>query len=251
MNCETFFNSKFNSSTMIEDSDRELSKSTLKYYEENLDSLGVFIKRYLKKSGLPECDSDIILSELYISLMTSRDYGDDTNDYNYTIDSFVRNNACMCIKRYISSYSNENCIIDKSQVYLDSEQEDGVDKLSCIKDISKDEDFEYATVDLPKALKSLEYKRYTYGVDIYLLLLFGVIKATLGDKAIIDDACSSLGIDSDSISKARDKIYYDEQFRDCLSGISKGGISLDCIFRLKSYIFFFDDIISLLGIKLA
>jgi len=228
-----------------------LSKSTLKYYEENLDSISTFIKRNLKKSGLPECDSDIILSELYISLMTSRDYGDDMNDYNYTIDSFVRNNACMCIKRYISSYSQENYMIDRSQIYLDSEQEDSLDKISCIKDDNKDIDFEYATIDLSKALKSLEYKRYTYGVDIYLLLLFGIIKMTIGNKASIDGVCNSLGIDIDSISKARNKIAYDEQFRDCLSGISKGGISIDCLNILKNYIFFFEDIIGLLGIKLA
>lgn len=252
MNCETFrYNAKFNSSTIIENTERELSKSTLKYYEENIESLRNFIVRHIRKQGFPECDADIILSNLYMSLLSSRDYGDDINDYNYTIASYVRVNATMCIKRYISGYTTELKFFDYNQVALDDDSEERVDKIDILRDTKQDYDLDYCIVDTDKSLKNLEYKRYVYGVDIYVLLMLGVVRMILGDRPSIDRVYSNLGIDKDNMTKAHNRIAYDEQFNDCLIGLTKDGISISCLNKLKNYIYFFDKIIDVLEIKLA
>ena len=42
-----------------------------------------------------------------------------------------------------------------------------------------------------------------------------------------------------------------EVFNDCLIGLTKDGISISCLNKLKNYIYFFDKIIDVLEIKLA
>ena len=97
----------------------------------------------------------------------------------------------------------------------------------------------------------MEYKRYVYGVDIYVLLMLGVVRMILGDRPSIDRVYSNLGIDKDNMTKAHNRIAYDEQFNDCLIGLTKDGISISCLNKLKNYIYFFDKIIDVLEIKLA
>ena len=230
--CNTFIKNQ-----LIEDTERELSKSTLLYYAENLNKLKSYIAKNLCKRGLPECDADEVLSNLYMSLITSRDYGDDINDYKYSLESFVKNNANMCIRRYTARFVGELKVMDYNQVSLDADGNEKVDKIE--------------TIDLDKSLKSIEYKRYYYGVDIYVLLMLGIVRTILGDIPTIDRVYQNIGVDSTELSKLYSKIAYDEQFNDCLSSLSKDGVSLSCLNKLKEYVFFFENIVNVLDIKLA
>lgn len=244
--CNTFIKNQ-----LIEDTERELSKSTLLYYAENLNKLKSYIAKNLCKRGLPECDADEVLSNLYMSLITSRDYGDDINDYKYSLESFVKNNANMCIRRYTARFVGELKVMDYNQVSLDADGNEKVDKIETIGDIGQDRQLECCLVDLDKSLKSIEYKRYYYGVDIYVLLMLGIVRTILGDIPTIDRVYQNIGVDSTELSKLYSKIAYDEQFNDCLSSLSKDGVSLSCLNKLKEYVFFFENIVNVLDIKVA
>ena len=236
---------------LVEESEKELSKTTLQYYEKHLNGLKRFIENNLIKNGLPKCDADIILSDLYLSLMTSRDYGEDINDYNYTIDSYVRNNAYNCIKRYRSAYSENLSHLDYGSVASDSESDTNSSKLDFIRDESQDVVFDNTLIDTDKCLKKMEYKRYVYGIDIYVLIMMGMVKMLIGDKPSIDRVYSNLGISKEKVSLVYGKVLKDAQFKDCLSGLSKYGINNNCLSKLRQYVYFFDDILDSLEIKLV
>lgn len=237
---------RFTACCLLEDNINNKNKKTLGYYESNLKFLGDYIKNRLRHNGLPVCDSDIILSDLYISLLNSRDYGDDSNDFNYTIESFVIRNAKFCIDRYTSVYS-KHCKKVTNDFSSNSDGEE-YSKLNSIEDCKASIDMDRTECDFYNSLKRLEYKRNCFGVDVYNLLLVGICNFINGST---DKFKEIIGIGGSDINKAYNLAVRDEDFHQSLCAAASTGSDTACLLELKKFVYNFEHLIKAIGIDLV
>lgn len=236
--------SRFNIYSLIEDKELNKDKKSLDYYTNNLKTLSDYILLRMRCKGLPECDSDIILSDLYISLINSRDYGDDSNDYNYTLESFVKRNADFCIDRYMKNYFDysknvESCSLTKS----DGEE---FSLLDTLEDRSASVDMERACSDFYRTLKSLEYKRNCFHIDVYILLFIGICNFMMDSNVKLKEA---LNIDSSDINKAYSIARKDIEFNNSLYSAVSVGSDSECLEQLKDFVYNFDELYRLATVE--
>lgn len=237
---------KFNSFNLIEDTELDTDKRTLDYYENNLKFLSDYVESKLRIKGFPECDADIVISDLYISLLKSRDYGDDINDYNYTLDSFVRRNADFCIDRYIRNYVDYSNHID-TELGMNRDG-DEYSKLDLLEDTKANKDIDRACDDFYKALKSIEYKRYCFGVDIYNLLFIGICNIICNSSSKFREI---LDIQSCDMNKAYSVAVNDVDFMNCLYAATSLGSDIACLLKLKEFIYDFNTLVRVIDLKVA
>lgn len=145
------------------------------------------IERYLKRfRHIDRYDIDDIYMDLLEYLHRTEDYSLLGDIQTLTLDSFVKACASHCAKRYISKKYTEASKV----VSLSSKVEDNSSIIDRVADKTAEVCYELIGVDIDTALKALEYKRYQYGYDLYLLIYLRYL--TLGKDSLYAMVCNIL-----------------------------------------------------------
>lgn len=156
-----------------------------------------------------------------------------------TLEGYVKMCVNNCIKRYFTNKYQEGNKIVNIHTIGDMENSNNIEN---IMDKETDLDYEKIILDINSCLKALEYKRYKYGFDLYLLMFIRYI--TLGNNELYNMACNILIGEIFNINDIERDIDFKEVIR-VLANLSK----VDVIKELSNYVYGCRDILHILEMK--
>ncbi len=203
-------------------------KDTLQYAINNKSRVVRVIRNAAKgMTNLNSMDIEDIYSDVLEYLYKSDDYDvqkaiEYSNSGNMvTLEGYVNSSIKYCVKRYITStYRREKEIV--RDVIVDDE---GKEKeiLDMVADEESTRIFNDIGYEVGLHIKSIEHKRYKFGVDIFLVLYVRLLTMEEGEdkyRKILE----VLGVSKKDLNELEKKIITDSDIRGAIKAISLSDI---------------------------
>lgn len=223
---------------ILEEESGSWDKLTINYAIKNKSKIEEHIH---KVRHCYDYEVDDIYEELIEYLHKGKDYDisyiNSEDGTSMTLENYVNMCANYCIKRYFTRKYNENSKFVNIYSIGDMENNNCIEN---IMDLHTDEEYEKASLDIYSSLKSLEYKRYKYGCDIYLLMFIRYL--TLGDNSLYDIVHNILIGDICNCNSAIEK---DTDFKTAIKLLANSTTD-EAIKYLSSFVYGYKDILNII-----
>lgn len=220
-------------------------KSTIKYVIKNRTKVMNNIRsavRSIYKSPLPTMDIEDIYDEVLDYLYKCDDYDKDKaigfsiengSQTIISLEGYVGTCIKYCVKRFISSMYEREKEIARDVTRDEEGRESRI--LDIIPDKTVEEHYNRIGYSVESALKVLEYKRYKYGADVYLILFIRLLtlnKPEVNYRQILD----ILEISRKDLSELEKKMGYDEDILHAIKALALKELK-EAIEAVKPYIY--------------
>lgn len=198
-------------------------KETIQYVLNNKSKILKIIRSSIKNmNGISSMDIEDIYSDTVVYLYNSGDYDiikavDCTTGKVVSLEGYV--NLCVknCVKRYITQmYKREKKIV-RGSIKDDEGREKEI--LDIIADKKTDHEFEKIEYNVKENLDSIEYARYKYGTDIFLILYVRMLTLERSEESY-KNILNVLGISKKELTELEKKIASDEEIFQVIKEIS-------------------------------
>lgn len=189
--------------TLIGDS-QDWEKVSTNWIVNNIGTTYRWIRYYLKENNC--IINEDIVDEIFNDVIQ---YFIDADDYNSDrgtkLKSYIFSGINICVKRYLTSMSKE----------FNRSYNGDIEELHLQSPMHLD-DYTDSTEEIKSLCKALEFKRYKYGIDLFLVCYLGLkIKPSM-----VRFYLEEIGIPLKSIKKAK-KAMRDESFINFVTSISR------------------------------
>lgn len=229
------------------------SKSTIDFVTQNKPRIYKSIRGIVKNinSSLNHQDIDDIYQEV-INYMYGCDDYDVYKAYErsssgviVSLDGYVHSCIKFCVRRYATkSYNNDRNVVH------DTIREEGGKELSIfdsIADKHTDEQFSSSSYNLEEACKDNEYKRYRFGVDIFMIFYIRLVLEHQHKSDKYKEVLTIFGISSKDVDRAHREANRDGMALELAKGVS--AVELDEAIRIiGNYTYSADKIVALINL---
>lgn len=224
-------------------------KKTIEYILNNEREVKNAINRMgfnIKHSNLNVGTVDDIYSRVLEYFYSSSDYEKDkahVGEHEVTISEYVYKCIKCVVLNYMSKEMNESSYIVNSY-YRNSDGEEQ-NLMEMIRDEKSEESYDNI-YNLEETLKYWRFKQYKYGIDMYKILLIGLITTALGKEDLYDKVLEILNIDTENIVKFESRALGDEMVKD----ITKCVVNIDiwkAIDTISKYVYCGREIVDIVS----
>lgn len=226
------------------------NKCTVNYINENRDDLVRMAKIKLQSESIgcdaSTCAEDIV-NDTLIYFVNTKDY-----DYEYkskktgqsiSLADYIKSGLYNCIKRYKSDFINEKQMIESYDIDPEQDKSNKTDKIDLKKQLTSNEPTYMECLDsieeLHRLCKSVEFLRYKYGADLFLVVYLALLGKTK-NSMLLKYLDIDLGLFQKKCKDTRDNVRLHNQCRDFLRAMAyneKIGIEV-----LKNYLYDFPTV---------
>ncbi len=212
----------------MEEENDELSlgweKETVQYAVENKKKIIQLIRSNTRGiTNINAMDYEDIYSEFLEYLYKSSDYDiQKATEYSssgsmVTLEGYVNNCVRYCIKRYITAAYRRDKVIVREPIVDDEGKEKEL--LETLQDEKSSEEFENICYDVESYLNSIEYKRYRYGADIFLLLYVRILTLEM-DNSKYRSILEVLGVPKKDLAEIEKKLTTDQDIMQAFKAVT-------------------------------
>lgn len=199
----------------------EWHKSTIEYVINNKSKVIAAIRSCAKRSKLYTFDVEDIYQDLIEYLYKCDDYDvqkavDNIKGTVVSLEGYV--NSCIknCVKRYLTSIYRQEKDIVRDVITDDEGKEKAI--LDMIEDTRATEVFNNIGYDIDTYLEGMEYLRYKFGIDIFMLLYLRLL--TIEDDVKYKKVLTILGISKKQLVEVFDKLKKNTYTREAIKALS-------------------------------